>query len=110
MLYQRKLLVKRLNELKDEWIDEGELLRLATPRINNIDQTIELIEKAIDNGYKGHYTINVLSKITALPRQTLYRWEKERILTRHNNQVSIVDLLNTLRLIKSRLDENVTLS
>jgi DNA invertase Pin-like site-specific DNA recombinase len=109
MLYSKKNLIKRLQEAENEYLTERELLLLATPYINNVSQIIAAIQKAIDKGYTGEYSVNFMAKITSITRTTLYRWEKDGIIARKNNKINIQDLLKSISLIESRLKQNVTL-
>lgn len=102
MQYNKNQLINRLQEIDKELLTEKELLALATPYINNIDQVIALVKNAIKKGYAGDYAINQVSRVTAISRQTLYRWEKEGIISRKNNKLNISELYSSLLLIESR--------
>jgi DNA invertase Pin-like site-specific DNA recombinase len=92
MKYVINDLIKNLTEARKEGkklITESELVRLATPKINNIDEIISLIDKAIEkvkiehNGY-WHLFLNDVSfteaaRLTGISRQTLYRWARKDI-------------------------------
>jgi hypothetical protein len=103
MRYSKNHLVKRLQESEREFLTEAELLALATPCINSTGQVVETVKHAIDKGFTGDYTVNQMSKITSLSRQTLYRWEDEDIIFRKDNKLNIIELYNTLTLIESRI-------
>jgi hypothetical protein len=102
MLYNKSLIIKRLQENENELLTEKELLALATPYINNIEQVIASVKNAIDKGYTGEYAINCVSRITAISRQTLYRWEKDGIIKKSDNGLNINHLYDNLILIKNR--------
>ena len=102
MLYNKSQIIRRLQEADKELLTENELFALATPYINSIEQVIASVKSAIDNGYSGEYTINYVSRITAISRQTLYRWENDGIIQRKDNKLNICDLYSALRLIESR--------
>ena len=102
MQYNKSQLIKRLQESDKEFLTEKELLTLATSYINNVSQVITLLKNAIDKGYTGDYSINFVSKIASISRQTLYRWEEEKIISRKDNKLNIIDLYNILTLIESR--------
>ena len=102
MQYNKNQLINRLQEIDKELLTEEELLVLATPYINNIDQVIALVKNAIKKGYAGDYAINQVSRVTAISRQTLYRWEKEGIISRKNNKLNISELYSSLLLIERR--------
>ena len=102
MLYNKSQIIRRLQETEKEFLTENELFALATPYINSIEQVIASVKNAIDNGYSDEYTINYVSKITAISRQTLYRWENDGIIQRKDNKLNICDLYNSLLLIKNR--------
>ena len=102
MQYNKNQLINRLQETDKELLTEKELLALATPYINNIDQVIALVKNAIKKGYAGDYAINQVSRVTAISRQTLYRWEKEGIISRKNNKLNISELYSSLLLIERR--------
>ena len=91
-----------MQESEKELLTENELLVLATPYINSIEQVIESVKNTIDKGYSGEYSIHYLSRITAISRQTLYRWEKDGIIQRNGNKLNINELYNTLREINDR--------
>jgi len=102
MQYKKSLIIKRLQETENELLTEKELLALATPYVNSIDQVIASVKNAIDKGYTGEYAINHLARITAISRQTLYRWEKEGIIIRKDNKLNISELYSSLLLIEKR--------
>jgi DNA-binding XRE family transcriptional regulator len=102
MLYNRSNLIKRLQETETELLTEKELLALATPYINNIAQVIYSIKNAIAKGYTGEYTINYISGITGISRQTFYRWENDGIIQRKGNRLNICYLYNTMLLVEKR--------
>ena len=102
MKYNKNLIIKRLQEIESDLLTEKELLALATPYINNIEQVIASVKNAIDRGYTGEYAINYVSEITAISRQTLYRWEKEGIFIRKDNKLNMSGLYSSLLLMKSR--------
>ena len=102
MLYNKNQLIRRLQETEKELLTEKELISLATPYINSIEQVIASVKNAIDKGYTGEYTINYVSGITSISRQTLYRWENDGIFQRIGNKLNMSDLYNSLRLIESR--------
>ena len=102
MLYNKNQLIRRLQETDKELLTENELFALATPYINSIVQVIASVKNAIDNGYSGEYSINYVSRITAISRQTLYRWENDGIFQRLDNKLNMSDLYNSLRLIERR--------
>jgi hypothetical protein len=86
-------------------LTEKELLSLATPPINSIDQVIEPVKRAIERGFTGEYTFHCISKLTSISRGTLYRWEKDGTIKRKGNKLSIFNLYNALRLIENRKDK-----
>ena len=102
MLYHKNQILKRLQETDKELLTETELLALATPYINSIEQVIASVKNAIDKGYSGEYSIHYLSGITAISRQTLYRWEKDGIIQRKGNKLNINELYHTLKVIDER--------
>ena len=102
MLYNKNQLVRRLRESEKELLTEKELLALASPYINSIEQVTASVKNAIDKGYTGEYAINYVSKITDISRQTLYRWENEGILQRKDNKLNICDLYHSLQIIAER--------
>ena len=102
MKYNKHLIIKRLQEKESEFLTEEELLALATPYVNSIEQVIASVKRAIDKGHTGEYAINYVSGITAISRQTLYRWEKDGIISRKDNKLNISELYSSLLLIESR--------
>ena len=102
MLYNKNLIIKRLQETENDLLTEKELLTLATPYINNIEQVMASIKNAMDKGHTGEYAIGYVSSITGLSRQTLYRWEKDGIIRKKDNKLNISDLYKSLKVIKSR--------
>ena len=102
MQYKKSLIIKRLQETENELLTEKELLALATPYVNSIDQVIASVKNAIDKGYTSNYSINFLSGITAISRPTLYKWVEDGIITKNDNRLNIKELYCSLLLIESR--------
>ena len=99
---QKSLIIKRLQETENELLTEQELLALATPPVNNIDQVIASVKNAIDKGYTGNYSINYLSRITTISRPTLYKWVEDGLITKSDNRLNINELYCSLLLVESR--------
>ena len=103
MLYNVKSVIKRLQQSGNGLVSEKELLRLATPQINQIGQIIEILQKAIRGGYQGNYSIGDAAKFTGISRQTLYRWIDEGIFEPDSaGKVNISEMLKTLKMIEKR--------
>jgi hypothetical protein len=116
MKYNIDSVIKRLERAKEAgvgMVEEAELIRIATPKINNIDSIINDIERVIKctNG-ECHIVYRKGSRI--ISRKTLYRWEKEYIIIpfRHmeNDKTmrsfkwfDLIQLRDTLNDIKSRM-------
>jgi hypothetical protein len=79
MKYNIDSVIKRLERARKAGVgivEEAELIRIATPKINSIDSIINDIERAIKrtNG-ECHIVYRKGSRI--ISRRTLYRWKKE---------------------------------
>jgi DNA invertase Pin-like site-specific DNA recombinase len=117
MKYVIKDIIKRLTEAQKEGkelIDERELIRIATPQINNIDEVIRLIDKAIETlkANKDRYiflgiTIVEAAELTLISRPTFYRWRNWGIITLDNGFFDLVKLRETMLKIK-KIRENIT--
>jgi len=106
MLYHKNQIIKRLQETEKDFLTEKELLALATPYINNISHVVASVKNALEKGYTGEYPVNFVSKVTAVSRPTLYRWEREGIINRKDNKLNISDLYNNLVFIQNRHTKN----
>jgi hypothetical protein len=109
MKYNIESVIKRLEKAKGEGkviIDEMELLRIATPRVNCIDRTIKLIGKGIKkSGDELFVSYREAETLTGIPRITFNRWEKEGIVTRTETKkktLSLGELKGTLSEIMRR--------
>jgi hypothetical protein len=122
MKYNIDSVIKRLERARKAgvgMVEEAELIRIATPQVNNIDSTIRYIERMIKKRTKEERTkdgTHVLYREVdgVIPRKTLYRWEKEGIIIpiRHmedNNTIrsfkwfDLRQLKDTLNEIKNRM-------
>lgn len=104
MVYNIDSVIERLQKVREEidkrCIDEAELIRIATPQINDIDVQLKCIASGIrklnkrnKDIYEGkssilkeidrfdYITFTDAETLTGIPRQTLYRWHKEGIVT-----------------------------
>ena len=103
MLYQIESVIKRLQESGKGLVTEKELLRLATPKINHIGQTVEMLQKAVQSGNAGSYSIGEAAGHTGISRQTLYRWLHEGIIRQdETGTVKISEILKELKMIEKR--------
>jgi excisionase family DNA binding protein len=104
MLYHIESVIKRLQESdRKEPVTEQELLRLATPHVNQIGQIVELLQKAVADGYTGSYTVGETAKYTSVSRRTLYRWLQEGIIRQDDaGKISITKMLKELKIIEKR--------
>lgn len=103
MLYNIKYVIKRLQQSKNGLVSEKELLRLATPQINQTGQIIEMLQNAIREGYQDAYSISNAAKFTGISRQTLYRWLDEGIFELDSiGKVKISEILKALKMIEKR--------
>ena len=104
MRYNIESVIKRLREAQrkgKDIIDEAELIKIATPQINDIDGQLQLLERGIEKLKKrnspiyentlpiiveqrlfDHISFTDAENLTGIPRQTFYRWEKDGILQR----------------------------
>jgi predicted site-specific integrase-resolvase len=99
MKYNIEHIIKGLEKAKKAGkvvIDEKELIRIATPQINDIDRQIRLIESGMKKDIKIRYpfvlTYNTAENLTGIPRKTLYEWEKQGIIERKNGYHTVVNL------------------
>ena len=106
MKYNINSVIKRLQKAMEAGktlIDENELLSIATPQVNSIDEQIHCIERGIKKTAYNRCRFFEAARLTDIPRKTFYRWEKEGILTRNRNGWFYIDKLKeTLILIKQR--------
>ena len=95
MKYNIEHIIKGLEKAKKAGknvIDEKELIRIATPQINDIDGQIKLIERGINkvielkgdslNDWSFNVSYVEANELTGIPRRTFYRWEKNGIINR----------------------------
>ena len=124
MNYNIDSVIKRLQEAQrkgKDIISENELIRIATPRINSIDEQIRLIDRGMIDKAVRRERLLLLNRIsfteaenaTGIPRRTFYRWEKEGVLrcykTRYTKTVfDLQELKETLIQIKQIKGQNVT--
>ena len=133
MNYNIESVIKRLQEAQKngkDIIDEAELIKIATPRINNINEQIKLIDRGIDklrdkeqnrieeNDFfiqrtilrnphlRGSYFTSLVSftnaeNLTGIPRRTFYRWRDEHILQCYG--VSVAKTVFSLQELKETL-------
>jgi len=120
MKYNVENVIKSLQKAQKEGkvlITEGELISIATPKINDIEDKINRIQKGIEwvdkykneykNKYGGYVTFSKAEYLTEIPRMTFFRWEKEGIITRYKEVFkryvfSLKELKETLLLIQKR--------
>jgi ACT domain-containing protein len=108
MLYHIPSVIRRLQESDKGLVTEKELLRLATPKINQINKTIELLQKAVRDGYVDACSIGDAAGHTGISRQTFYRWLDESIIQQdETGKVKISEILKTLKMIEKRNSGNV---
>jgi phage antirepressor YoqD-like protein len=92
-------------EAGKEVIDEKELLRIITPRINYIDEILE----ALEPHRKEIISIKELAGIMKVSRKTLWKWVKTGIIEdRRIGGYFVKTIIEGLRLIKQRSEHNVT--
>jgi hypothetical protein len=101
MKYVINDIIKRLLKVQKEGktlITERELIQIATPKINNIDEVIRMIDKAIETIKNTEYPIyNVtftdMEKYNIASRQTLYRWvDRDIIKVSKMGKYTVIDL------------------
>jgi hypothetical protein len=112
MQYNIDYVIKRLEKAKKdgkELITADELMCIATPKINNIDAQIKLINRGLNMlkqnqmdsfSYSriGEYiTFSIAENITGIPRKTFFRWKKNGIITTKKNGKREVFRLSELR-------------
>jgi hypothetical protein len=106
MKYNIEHIIKGLEKAKKAGkvvIDEKELIKIATPQINDIDRQIGIIKKGINkhansSSFRDYkVTYNKAEKLTGIPRKTFYRWEKECIITRENQCNTTFDLIELIK-------------
>jgi DNA invertase Pin-like site-specific DNA recombinase len=103
MLYNIESVIKRLQDAEKGLVTDKELLRLATPQINQIGQIIELLQKTVRAGYVDAYSVSDAAKYTGITRQTLYRWLDEGIIEPDSaGKVKINEMLKVLKMIEKR--------
>jgi DNA invertase Pin-like site-specific DNA recombinase len=112
MKYVINDIIKRLTEAQKEGkelITESELIRVATPKINNIDEVISLIDKAIEKAKKdggflyweiSHASLTGAARLTNISRQTLYRWENKGIIGKESGYIDLIELKKNILKIK----------
>ena len=107
MLYYIQSVIRRLQETDKRLVTEKELLQLVTPKINHIRKTVELLQKAVRDGFTDAYSISDATKHTGISRQTFYRWHEEGIIQQdETGKVKISEILKTLKLIEKRKDDD----
>jgi len=80
--YNIEIVIKQLERAKKEgkkFVDEKELLNIATPTINNIDEIIKIVEK-INSGKNKSFTAVEFAKKTNISRKTIGEWRKKGII------------------------------
>jgi DNA invertase Pin-like site-specific DNA recombinase len=103
MLYHIESVIRRLKKSKKGLVTEKELLRLATPPVNNIEQTIELLQNTLRKGFVGSYCIDEIVQFTGISRRTLYRWLGEGMIRPdETGKVNISEILKVVKMIKKR--------
>jgi DNA invertase Pin-like site-specific DNA recombinase len=111
-------IIKRLTKAQKqgkELITEKELLQIAVPVINDIDRTIDLIDKGIkkvkDENFGEwrvrHITISEATKYVNISRQTLYRWKEKGIISSDISDFDLIELKKNILEIKE-IHKNVT--
>ena len=131
MNYNIESVIRRLQEAQrmgKEIISGKELIRIATPKVRNIDDQIKYIDRGMrkldeqnnqyyERGETLHY--NIIAKtsssycasfteaeqFTGIPRRTFYRWENEGIVERRigrkgKNVLNLQELKETIIKIK----------
>ncbi|MDR0618815.1 MAG: hypothetical protein LBG17_02830 [Bacteroidales bacterium] len=126
MKYDVNRIIKGLQKSGKKFVSKDELTDImlaATPKINDIDRQIKLIEKGIKEVERGccgkvisdvsyynsnydYITFSMAEKLTGISRPTLYSWAKCGIIStglRGESAVfSLSDLLQTLQFIKTK--------
>ena len=112
MRYNIDSVIKRLQEAKDKGktlVDEVELIRIASHRINDIDGQIKRVDSGIrkykeqNKNYSYNTSFSEAEDLTGIPRRTFYRWKKEGILfhcIRNASVLNLIELRDTLVRIK----------
>jgi len=98
--YNIEIVINQLEKAKREGkkiVDEKELLNIATPKINNIDEIIEIVKK-VNSGKNKSFTAVEFANKTNISRKTLSEWRKKCIIWQ--NAIFPDTLLNTLYEIK----------
>jgi DNA invertase Pin-like site-specific DNA recombinase len=102
-------IIRRLTEAKKEGkvlISESELIEIATPKINHINEIVRLIDNGIEEIKKRKFLIFSVSltdaaNLTGISRQTFYRWEKKGIVKMvEYGCINLVELKGTILKIK----------
>ena len=107
ILYHIQSVIKRLQETDKVLVTEKELLQLVTPKINHIHKTIELLQKAVRDGFVGAYSVADVAKHTGISRQTFYRWLDEGIIQQdETGKVKISEIIKCLKMIQKRKNNN----
>jgi hypothetical protein len=117
-----KTLIKLLEAMQQKgikYISHDDLLTVATPKINDIDDVIKLLDGAIkkrsERKLSGDVNINEAAKLALISRKTFYRWEALGLFTRkeenrytrkrtyyHEMRFSITELKETILSIKTK--------
>jgi DNA invertase Pin-like site-specific DNA recombinase len=102
MKYVIDNVIKRLTEAQKEGkirITENELIQIATPAINHIDEIICSIDKALETTRVSH-SVTEVARLTSISRQTFYRWKKEGIIDREYVGISLKEIRENILKIK----------
>jgi len=123
MRYNIDSVIKRLQEVQSRGktlVKEEELIRIATPQVNDIDRQIKHIERGIEKKeeqtkkddidlaiilrVRGIITFTEAESLTGIPRRTFYRWKNEGIVQcyrlRQSQGLSLRELKETMLRIK----------
>jgi DNA invertase Pin-like site-specific DNA recombinase len=97
-------ILKGLTEAQKEGktlITESELIQIATPKINRIDEVIHLVDKAIERYPYFPPAIALAATLTGISRQTFYRWvNKDIVKVDKYGTINLSELKKTLLSIK----------
>ena len=118
MEYVIEDIIKRLTNAQkrgQKTITKDELIQVATPHINKIDETIKAIDRAIYAISKNkagdwlvrHASIKEVVKNANISRQTLYRWQKKGIVNIESGEIDLIELKKNMQNIRE-IQNNVT--